>query len=150
VDEFYGLKDTPALIKAIQDRYENHSRIRIYPDASGQYARATTDAGLSDIALLKQAGFKLVVNPANPPVRDRVNAMNAMFCNAKNERRYLVNVKQCPTYTRCLEHQINGPDGLPFKPKDDNVSHVLDAAGYAIVKLFPIPRSGMSKGPRIY
>lgn len=150
VDEFYGLKDTPALIKALQDAYADIKQIRIYPDASGQYARATTDAGLSDITLIKQAGFKVVVNSINPPVRDRVNAMNALFCNAMGERRYRVNVRRCPTYVKCLERQVNGEDGLPFKPKNDNLSHVLDAAGYAIVKLFPIPRAGMSKGPRIY
>jgi hypothetical protein len=153
VDEFYGLKDTPALIVAIAARYPDQlakRNINLYPDASGQYGRATVDAGLSDVTLLRRAGFKIVVNPANPPVRDRLNAMNAMFHNAAFERRYLVNVKKCPKYVNCLNKQINGEDGLPFKPKVDDISHILDAAGYFIVKKYPISRQGISKGPRLY
>lgn len=153
VDEFYGLKDTPALIVAIASRYPEQLKlgnIKIYPDASGQYGRATVDAGLSDVTLLRTAGFKIVVNPANPPVRDRVNSMNAMFRNAQGDRRYLVNLKRCPKYVGSLTRQINGEDGLPFKPKVDDISHILDAAGYFIVKMFPIARRGLSKGPRLY
>jgi hypothetical protein len=33
------------------------------------------------------------------PVKDRINSMNAMFCNGNGERRYKVNVKRCPVYT---------------------------------------------------
>jgi hypothetical protein len=41
----------------------------------------------------------VVVNAANPPVKDRINSMNAMFCNGNGERRYKVNVARCPVYT---------------------------------------------------
>jgi hypothetical protein len=149
VGEFYGLKDTPAMLRAIAERHPERT-IQIYPDASGQYARSTVDAGRSDIALIKQAGYRVVVNPTNPVVRDRMNAMNAMFLNARGERRYRVNVKQCPVYVRCLEQQLNGDDGLPIKPKEDNVSHILDAGGYFIVKRYPVQGLGVTRGPRMY
>jgi hypothetical protein len=42
----------------------------------------------------------VVVNAANPPVKDRINSVNAMFCNGNGERRYKVNVTRCPVYTR--------------------------------------------------
>ncbi|HCD1335685.1 TPA: terminase, partial [Klebsiella variicola subsp. variicola] len=69
--------------------------IYIYPDASGD-SRKSSNASATDIAQLKQAGFNVVVNASNPPVKDRINAMNAMFCNGNGERRYKVNVKRCP------------------------------------------------------
>ncbi|MGU0043356.1 hypothetical protein ACVXHA_13080 [Escherichia coli] len=47
-----------------------------------------------------------MVNSSNPPVKDCVNSMNAMFCNANGERRYKVNVKRCPVYAESLEQQV--------------------------------------------
>jgi Terminase large subunit, T4likevirus-type, N-terminal/Terminase RNaseH-like domain len=152
VDEFYGLKDTPALIVAIAGRYSERKAksILIYPDATGQYARSTTNAGLSDIKLLKDAEFKIVMNSINPLVRDRVNSMNAMFLNAVGDRRYRVNVSKCKTYVKCLERQITDEKGNPYKPVGDQISHILDAAGYFIVKRFPILSQGLKRGPQLY
>lgn len=154
VDEFANLRDTPAMIEAIKERYPEHhqrSLISVYPDASGQYARSTTNASQSDVALLKQAGFRVVLDASNPAVKDRVNAMNAMFCNALGERRYLVNTAKCPVYTSALERQPYNDKGEPDKPKDDEVSHILDAAGYFIVKAFPIQqRSIKPAGIQVY
>ena len=45
--------------------------------------------------------------------RDRINSMNAMFCNAKGERRYRVNPDRCPTYADALEQQGWGTNGEP-------------------------------------
>jgi hypothetical protein len=33
----------------------------------------------TDIEQLRQAGFNVIVDDANPPVKDRINSMNAMF-----------------------------------------------------------------------
>ncbi|MBR9935890.1 terminase, partial [Klebsiella pneumoniae] len=78
----------------------------------------------------------VVVNASNPPVKDRINAMNAMFCNGNGERRYKVNVKRCPVYTESLEQQVWGENGEPDKTADND--HPNDAGGYFIVKQFPI------------
>lgn len=140
VSEFINRLDTPDMIAAIKERFPAHSEqglIQIYPDASGA-ARKTTNASTSDIALLKQAGFKVIVDPSNPAVKDRINAMNAMFCNAKKERRYLINTSACPNYTESLEQQVYDDNGNPAKPSGENISHSLDAAGYFIAKEFPI------------
>ena len=55
---------------------------------------------------------------ANPPIKDRVDAMDAMFCNAAGERRYRVNAAKCPTYADCPEQQPYDDHGEPSK-KDD-------------------------------
>ncbi len=61
--------------------------------------------------------------------------MNAMFCNANGERRYLVNVQKCPVYTESLEQQIWAANGEPDKSADNDYPN--DAGGYFIVKDYP-------------
>jgi hypothetical protein len=132
VEELVGLRDVPTMIQAIKTRYPS-TPILCYPDASGKNRNAT---GMDTAhAMLQQAGFKLQVNAANPAVGDRINSMNAMFHNSLGERRYKVNTKQCPMYTRSLERQswIKGePD------KSGNIDHVLDSSGYVISYMYPI------------
>lgn len=132
VDEIYPAKDVPQMIQFIKQRYPNR-QIIVYPDASGKNRSASgVDTSHS---LLRQAGFQLRVNPSNPSVGDRVNSVNAMFCNSLGERRYKVNSRTCPNYVRSLERQgwVNGePD------KSNNVDHLLDAGGYFIHTVYPI------------
>ena len=134
VNEFTGVFDTPAMIRLLKERYARHN-IVIYPDASGQN-RKTVEASTNDIALLKQAGFSVVVNPSNPSVKDRVTACNTAFCNAKNERTYKINVKRCPELAKSLEQQSYDKNGQP--DKSTGFDHPLDAMGYFIVKDYPI------------
>ena len=134
VNELTGVYDTPAMIALIQDKYPRH-RISVYPDASGN-SRKTVDASISDLALLKQAGFGVVANKKNPSVKSRITAMNSNFCNMKGERNYLVNTKRCPEYSKCLEQQAYDKNGQPEKNND--LDHAPDAGGYFIVKDYPI------------
>ena len=76
------------------------------------------------------------VNSANPPVKDRINSMNAMFCNALGERRYRVNPEKCPAYVEALEQQAWTKNGEP--DKTSGMDHVNDAAGYYIVHDYPL------------
>ncbi|WP_260524016.1 terminase large subunit domain-containing protein [Serratia sp. PL7] len=144
VTEIINAYDTPDIIRIIKERFwfydgNNYRKVReiyIYPDASGD-SRKSSNASTTDIAQLKQAGFNVVVNDANPPVKDRINSVNAMFCNSKGERRYLVNVKRCPVYTECLEQQVwDEKTGEPDKKSGKD--HANDGGGYYIIKQFPI------------
>ncbi|MEX5869823.1 terminase large subunit domain-containing protein [Providencia hangzhouensis] len=143
VTEIINAYDTPDMIRIIKERFwlydgSNYKKVReiyIYPDASGD-SRKSSNASSTDIAQLRQAGFHVIVNDSNPPVKDRVNSMNAMFCNANGERRYKVNVKRCPIYTESLEQQVWADNGEP--DKKSNKDHPNDAGGYYIIKQFPI------------
>ena len=137
VDEIVNAFDTPEVIRIIQQRYliGTQRSIMIYPDASGNN-RKSVNASETDISLLEQAGFTVCVNPSNPAVKDRIHAMNAMFCNADGERRYLVNTARCPTYTEALEQQVWAKNGEPDKSAD--IDHPNDAAGYFIVFDYPV------------
>jgi hypothetical protein len=144
VDEIVNGFDTPSMIAAIKKRYaEGNHKITIYPDASGK-SRKTTDANTSDIQLLKDAGFRVNAPEANGAVRDRVNAMNAMFCNSLGVRQYLVNVLRCPGYAAGLEQQAWNEDGEP--DKSGGHDHANDAAGYYIVRRWPIVKRAVRLG----
>lgn len=112
VKEHLGIRDTPAMVELLQAEYPDKQMI-IYPDASGQNT-SSKSASVSDLSILTDAGFSLEVENSNPFIKDRVNAMNAMFCNAAGVRRYLVNIEQCPLYTESLEQQ-SYDDGVPDK-----------------------------------
>lgn len=151
VDEFVNGYDTPDMIRRIKERYWRYDgvryvptcQIRIYPDASGD-SRRSVNASQTDIALLREAGFSVSVNAANPPVKDRINAMNAMFCNAVGERRYRVNPDKCPSYVEALEQQPWAKNGEPDKTTGHD--HINDAAGYFIAKEYPIIRNTITVG----
>lgn len=138
VDEIINTYDTPETIKIIKKRYPNNPII-FYPDASGKN-RKSVNATTSDITLLKQELKCIVkVRGSNPIVKDRINAVNGMFCNSKNQRRLLVNTEKCPQITDALEQQIYDKNGQPEKgenKKDDQT----DAFGYPIAYKYPIKK----------
>ncbi len=143
VREIVNAYDTPDMIRRIKEQfwlydgsdYRKVREIYVYPDASGD-SRKSVNASKTDIQLLKDAQFKVVANAANPPVKDRINSMNAMFCNSLGERRYLINSKMCPTYAENLQQQVWGDNGEPDKTAGND--HTNDAAGYFITKDYPI------------
>lgn len=128
--EYTGILDTPAMIAHIKSRHPNNS-ILVYPDASGN-SRKSVNASESDLSLLRQAGFNVLVNPRNPAVRDRVMSMNAMFKSGD----YLVNVDLCPNYVESLEKQAYDKNGEP--DKTSGFDHLADAGGYFITYRYPI------------
>lgn len=137
VMEYGGVLDTPAMIALIKSRHPNHS-ILVYPDASGG-SRKSVNASESDLSLLRQAGFSVLVNSRNPAVKDRVLSMNAMFKN--ND--YLVNVDLCPNYVESLEKQAYDKNGEPDKSSGHD--HMVDAGGYFISYRYPIVKDEITK-----
>jgi hypothetical protein len=143
VDEIVNGYDTPDMVRRIKERYWRHDgstyqqtrQIRIFPDASGG-SRKSNNASETDLALLREAGFIVCAPAANPPVKDRVNAMNGMFMNAEGQRRYLVNADSCPTYADALEQQAWANNGEPDKTTGHD--HPNDGAGYFIHHDYPI------------
>ena len=141
VDELTDVRDTPTMAQMIKERFEGHA-IKIYPDASGQNT-SSKSASQSDLSILREAGFTLVVDSANPRVKDRIMATEAMLLNGKGERRLLVNTHRCPKFTEGLEQQVYDRNGEP--DKSSGVDHVNDAGTYPVVKLFPIVKREASK-----
>lgn len=156
VDELTGILDTPAMIAAIKSRYVGHA-IFVYPDSSGG-SRKTVNASESDIALLRAARFTVLAPSANPPVKNRILAMNQMICSEVDNintlglemrgdkpvvRRLRVNPDRCPMFTECLEKQAYDKNGEP--DKSGGLDHTNDAAGYFIHYKFPVRGRGAQR-----
>jgi len=147
VDEVKDSYDTSVTIKYILDKYPDN-KIFVYPDASGN-KRSSSSTGVNtkgeatrtDLALLRKAGFKVVVNNSNPPIKDRVGALSTRICNAKGERFYFVNIKNCPAHLETLEKQIYDKNGMP--DKSAGLDHSGDAAGYTVIKRHPVVKSSV-------
>lgn len=136
LEELTKVRDTPAMARMLKERYKDkgHS-VTVYPDASGGNT-SSKNAGESDLSILRQAGFTVRVNPSNPAVKDRINAVGAMTLNDKGERRWLVNTDACPVLTEAQEQQAYGPNGEPDKSSGHD--HPNDAVGYFLVNRWPI------------
>lgn len=140
VAELTKIRDTPAMIAALKDRFYGH-HITVYPDASGK-ARKTVNSTETDQKLLREAGFTVLVNHSNPAVRDRVAAVNAMILNANGQRRWRINTDLCPVTTQLLEQQAYDTNGDPTK---DGTEDPIDAVGYFLAHRYPIIRNTPSR-----
>ena len=134
VDELTGVRDTPSMIKILQEKYTGHTII-IYPDASGG-ATKSVNASISDLRLLKDAGFTIDAPKKNPFVKDRVAAFNRLICNPAGDRYYRVNTDKCPNLAVSLEQQVYDKNGVP--DKESGLDHIVDGAGYYVSKRYPI------------
>ena len=146
IDEISGAHDTDALAQEIQARYPQR-RIYIYPDASG--GNRSTNAAQTDIQILESYGMSNQSPRANPPVRDRVAAVQALLENGKGQVRLTIH-QGCKRLIECLELQCYTDKGDP--DKDAGHDHMNDALGYLIWREFnPLHAgAGRSTGIRLY
>lgn len=136
VDEIKDGVDTPGVINTMADRYAGHS-VTIYPDASGKNT-SSKGASLSDIGLLRNAGYVIRAKSSNPRVRDRVLAVNVAF----QKGRVFVNPDKCPETARCLEQQAYNKQGEP--DKTTGLDHANDAFGYPMAYEMPVIKPTMT------
>jgi hypothetical protein len=125
--------NTTEVAKWLRERFPNR-RIIICPDPSGK-ARKTSAAGATDFSILEEHGMEIDASNAAPTVKDRINAVNALFCSAAGTRRCFVHPRVQKTLGRSL-------DGLTFKPgtnipnQKGGLVHITDALGYLVWQQF--------------
>ena len=146
LDEISGAHDTDALAQSIKSRYPAH-RIYVYPDASG--GNRSTNAAQTDIQILESYGMSNQSPRSNPPVRDRVAAVQALLENGKGQVRLQI-ANGCRKVIECLELQSYNEKGEP--DKDAGYDHMNDALGYIVWREFnPLhANAGRSTGIRLY
>jgi len=146
IDEISGAHDTDALAQEVVRRYPER-RIYAYPDASG--GNRSTNATQTDIAILESYGMSNQSPRANPPVRDRVAAVQALLENGKGQVRLQV-LETCKRTIECLELQSYNDKGEP--DKDAGFDHMNDALGYLVWREFnPLhAKAGRGTGVRVY
>jgi len=145
LEELTKVRDTPAMARLLKTRYlDKKHAVVVYPDASGGNT-SSKNASESDLSILKEAGFTISVNPSNPAVKDRVNAVNAITLNAVGERRWKINTDACPVLTESQEQQAYDNNGEPDKSTGHD--HANDAVGYFLVRRWPIVKKTISATP---
>ena len=148
VDEIVRQQDTDALAREIKRRYGNN-KIFVYPDASGA-ARSTINASKTDIAILESYGFTSMALRSNPPIKDRVQTLQAVLENSKGQVRMSIYSK-ATRLIECLELQsYDEKTGDP--DKQNGYDHLNDALGYLCYREFNMiySRAGQKTGIRIY
>jgi hypothetical protein len=148
-DYISGAKDTDVMAAEIRRRYPDHV-ILAYPDASG--ASRSTNSSRSDVAILESEPYRLRNQSprANPPIRDRVNAVQHAFEDGKGEVHLFIAPSVGPLIED-LELQCYDDNGDP--DKDSGRDHRPDALGYMVHRLFEVgrPRVGQPiRGIRVY
>lgn len=128
--------NTMEMARQVLSRYGSHGAgIIVYGDAAGM-SRSTT--GRSDYAILFEMGLKdQRVKKANPFVKDRVNAVNAMLENTGGLSR-LSHHPRCKALRKDFEtlEWIENGSGIDKSRRDR--THASDAIGYFIEHEFPL------------
>ena len=128
--------NTQELAEEIKTKYPHH-RVIVYPDPAAKQ-RKTSAGGMTDISILKNAGFDIKVRNAHPLVRDRINSVNTKLKNAKGFSSLYV-AKSCKSVIKSIERQIY-KNGTSVPDKENGYDHFNDSLGYMIEYLYPLRR----------
>jgi len=135
--------NTVEMCEEIKTRY--NKKIIVYPDPSARQ-RKTSAGGMTDIAILKNAGFEVKSRNSAPLVRDRINAVNSKLKNV-NGKNSLFILKSCKNVIKSIERQIY-KEGTHIPDKDSGYDHMNDALGYMIEYNFPLRRNFQANPPK--
>ena len=130
------------------NRYPDN-RIWVYPDASGQARK--TSSNTSDHHILRNSGFTLKVKNINPPVKDRIASVNASL-KAQDGSVKLVIAPNCKHLIKCISSQTY-KEGTQVPDKSSGTDHFNDALGYLVHWINPIGRiqpESEQRGPQIW
>jgi hypothetical protein len=140
---------TPEVCREFIDRWGKHGhgpnrKLLIYGDASGAASRSVT--GRSDYHVIREFfrtepefDLRLQVPPSNPPVRDRVNNVNARLVNAAGQRQVFIDPR-CKELVADLEQVVYKAGSTQIdKESDPARTHTSDALGYYLCQAFAEP-----------
>ena len=135
VDEFVSQNTSDFILRLNKYNAQNR-KIVVYPDSSG--GADSTNASQSDIEMIRSAGFSMDYPKANPAIRDRVNAVNALL---SHEGRFKINTNKCPLMTEALESQGYDTKGKPEKfDSHPAIDDWNDQLGYFINRMWPVKK----------
>ncbi len=144
--EIYS-SNTQELVEEIRTRYNKHraERITIYPDPAGSAGSTKAATGVTDHSILRNAGFVVKSPRAHNAIKDGVNAVNSMLCNAAGEQRFFVDPR-CKRLIECLERH-NYKEGTTVPDKTAGYDHLTDAARYYFDYVWPVRRNIVQEAP---
>lgn len=159
--------NTEEVATEIRTRYPNR-KVIVCPDPAGKARHTNAPVGQTDFTILESFKFEVRAPLAHPPVVDRVNNANAMYCQGSRRRvRIHPRAKSLITALNNLQYkkEKNGTS-TSIRDKNSGFDHVCDAADYLMWQEFNIltpdgkwgssqfqfgtstSREGMRHGPR--
>jgi hypothetical protein len=115
------------------DRFRDPRRLTVYPDATGK-ARES-NATKTDLAILRDAGIRVLAKTVNPRQKDRVNAVNSVLQHV----RWKINPQECPKTINDLNRRQRTADGRLNKEQEkEKIGHISDGGGYLISYNWPV------------
>lgn len=126
--------NTEEMCQEIKNRYPEQS-ITVMPDPAGS-ARKTSAIGRTDHVILSEWGFRVKAPRSHPPVKDRINSVNRLLCDAGGNRKYFIDPRCKETMLTLAKHSYKS--GSNIQDKDSGLDHMGDSLGYAISFLYPI------------
>lgn len=135
--------DTTDAAKEFTGRYGQHpGGVIVYGDAAGRARDSRSHT--TDYGILAAAGYGAQkVPPANPPVRDRHNAVNSLLLNSAGEVRLTIHPR-CKTLLKGLE-TVRLKPGAQYVEQETREQHVTTALGYLVAQEFPVsPRATLT------
>lgn len=131
VEDFYAY-DTENMIIELKNRYPDKI-VNLYPDVSG--GNRHTSSTVTDIDMLRQAGFYCVVPESNGATSTRYNACNRRFINS------LIKINPVTAKKTFEALQLHSYDdkGMPEKfTTHPAIDDYTDSFGYVIGRKYPI------------
>jgi len=119
---------TERMCNEIKARYPNKEYM-MYPDASSLQRR--TSSRRTDFQIMKDCGMNIIMDRRNPMVVDRVNCVNKAMES-------LIIDPSCQVMIRDLERVINKEGTRDIDKTNKELTHISDALGYSLVKVFPL------------
>ena len=136
--------NTAEACKVYLERFGNHrGGVIVYGDATGNSRH--TSSSLSDYQIIIDhfknvlGGMKVRIKASNPPVKDRINAVNAMLCNYLGERRMFLARNKTKWLQKDLLNVIYKQGTTEMdKTYDLSLTHMSDAIGYMVEYEFSV------------
>lgn len=121
----------------------------VYPDPTCRKRQTSAAVGETDYEILRRNRFHVCCPKAPYSSRDKYNAVNTAFLNAKGERHCFIAEGRCPNLKKALDGYSYREDGEDTD-KSGGLDHISDAAAYLICYLKPIRKAWGLNRPRVY
>jgi len=145
IDEIkMNTSNTDEMVDEIKTRYPHH-KIFSYADPAGRQNKSSA-GGRTDISILENAGFIVKAPRKHSPVRDTINAVNSLLCNANGVRALLVDPK-CKSLIDSMD-RWNYKEGTHQPDKDAGWDHMSDCVRYAVDYLHPVTKQFTPQAPQ--
>src|SRR5258708_1034244 len=141
-------------------RFSGPLKVRVYGDGTADSRKSSASA--TDWQLVHEMfkSNRSLMQPlwdvprSNPPVKDRINCVNAMILNAKGERRLHIHAG-CGELIVDLERvsrkaDRHGNDTGDLDDSDQMRTHMSDALGYMIHRKFPLREPIGERSPPLF